>query len=453
MRLAAARCASFCWSGRQGSAKTRLAARFTEEVHAEGGAVLYGRADEDALLPYQPFVEALRHLLAHGGASFAGEAEPEREILAGSCPILLPSPPPLPATATVDYEALRYRLFEAVVALLTRASRRWPLLLVLDDLHWAHKPTLLLLRHLLRHPHLARVLVAGAFRHVEVGREHPLVDLLADLRRERRYDRITLGGLDETDTRGVIADRLAIEVTPGFVPRLPRRRRATPSSSRRRCAPWSSPTSRSRRAATEQGLERLGVPDGVAEVIARRTRHLSPLAADVLTAASVMGREFRLQVVEQLVDATPDMVMSALDETLAAGLALEHPSRVDAFAFSHALVREVLYAELTASRRVRLHQRVAEALQTLECREPVNPAELAHHFQLARHLTGAAPARRYTIAAGRRAAELLAYEEAAEHFRRALTLFEDDDETERCEVRRSGACSGTPAKMRHGTPS
>ncbi|HEV2754040.1 MAG TPA: hypothetical protein VGV36_09445, partial [Solirubrobacteraceae bacterium] len=122
------------------------------------------------------------------------------------------------------------------------------------------------------------------------------------------------------------------------------------------------------------------------------------------------------------------------EESMAAGLVFEVSERIDVFAFSHALVREVIYGNLTASRRVRLHHRVAEALEGLAGREIVNPAELAHHFGLARHLAGPGPARRYALAAGQRATDLLAYEEAAEHFRRALTLFQDGDEAERCEA-------------------
>ena len=110
------------------------------------------------------------------------------------------------------------------------------------------------------------------------------------------------------------------------------------------------------------------------------------------------------------------------------------PPRIDVFAFSHALVREVLYDALSASRRVRLHQRVAIALEAVAQTEEVNPAELAHHFLLARHLTGHEPARRYAIAAGEHATRLFAYDEAAEHYRQAIALFAPDDEPARCEV-------------------
>jgi DNA-binding SARP family transcriptional activator len=420
--------------GEAGVGKTRLAAQFAEQVQAEGGAVLYGRADEDALLPHQPFVEALRHLLAHGGERFLDDVDHERAILGRLLPDIAPLSEPPATVLAVGQDALRYRLFEAVAALLTRASRTWPLLLVLDDLHWADKPTLLLLRHLLRHPELAHLLVVGTFRHVEVGRDHPLVDILTDLRRERRYDRLTLGGLDEAETQTLVVDRLGVEGTPSFVRRLREQTEGNAfflEETLRALADSGLPLEE---AASENALERLGVPEGVAEVILRRVRNLSPLGAELLTAASAVGRDFRLGVVEQLVDAAPEQVLSALEESMAAGLVVELPDGLDVFAFSHALVREVLYGQLSTSRRVRLHHRVAEALEGLAGREPVAPAELAHHFALARHLAGPAPARRYAIAAGHRAADLLAYEEAVEHFRHALALFQDDDDAGRCDV-------------------
>ena len=419
--------------GDAGVGKSRLAAEFAEEAHAGGGTVLYGRADEEALLPHQPFVESLRHLISHGDEQIVAAAEQDRDVLCRLLPDLAP-PGQTPAEAHSTDNTLRYRLFEAVASLLGAASARSPLLLILDDLHWADKPTLLLLRHLLRHPQLESLLVLGTFRHVEVGRDHPLLDLLTDLRRERRYDRLTLGGLDDVATRMLVADRLGSDVTPRFLRRLHEQTEGNAffiEETIRALVESGLPTDE---AVTDAALERIGVPEGVSEIVGRRVSHLSDLAAEALTAASVIGRDFRLGTVAQIVGAPPEEVMLALEESMDAGLVREELERVDVFAFSHALVREVLYGRLSVSRRVRLHHAVAEALEALAESEGVNPAELAHHFLLARHFTGPAPARRYAIAAGDRATELLAYEEAVEHYRQAVTLFHDDDDQARCEV-------------------
>jgi DNA-binding SARP family transcriptional activator len=419
--------------GDAGVGKTRLATRFGDEVHEAGGAVLYGRADPERLLAHQPFAEALSHLIAHAGPSFVAEMEHELEILSGLFPSL--GPRTTAAAAPADSDTQRFQVFETVVSVLTRASVRWPILLVLDDLHWTDKLTLVLLRHVLRHAEGTRLLVLGTFRDVEVARDDPLVDLLGDLRRERRYDRLRVEGFDRDATHALVADRLGVEVTPAFVRRLQEQTdgnvffieetiRALGDSGIGRDV-----------ALDVDALDALGVPEGIAEVIGRRVRQLSPLASGLLTAASVVGRSFGLWIVEELVDAGPDQVLAAVEDSVEAGLVLEDPDSVDCFTFSHALVREVLYLQLTAARRARLHHCVAKALERRAERETVHLAELAHHFTLARHLAGSAPGRRYAIAAGRRAAELFAYEEAAQHFRRALDLFEDaEDEHERCNV-------------------
>jgi DNA-binding SARP family transcriptional activator len=419
--------------GEPGMGKTRLATRFGDEVHGEGAAVLYGRADAERLHTYQPFAEALNHLVAHAGADFVSEVQHELEILNRLFPNLWPqvSTP----TAPVDKDTLRYQVFEAVVSVLTRASVRWPLLLVLDDLHWADKLTLLLLRHVLRHAEGTRLLVVGTFRDVEVARDHPLIDLLGDLRRERRYDRLKIDGFDQEATHALVADRFGAEVTPAFVRRLREQTDGNVFFIEETVRALSDSRTARGVVVDADALEGLGVPEGVAEVIIRRAQQLSSLASTLLTAGSVVGPSFRLGIVEQLVDAGPDEVVAAVEESVTAGLVVEVPDRVDVFSFSHALVREVLYAQLTATRRVRLHHRVAKVLEQLAEREPVNLAELAHHFALARHLAGSAPARRYAIAAGRYAGEVFAYEEAAQHFRRALDLFEDhEDERQRCDV-------------------
>ncbi|MDQ3849043.1 MAG: AAA family ATPase [Actinomycetota bacterium] len=420
--------------GEAGVGKTRLAAEFAEEVHADGGTVLYGRADEEALLPHQPFVEALHHLVGQADTVLADLSPQDREILRRLLPDLLPTDNAAVAVSGHEDRALRYRLFEAVATLLCLATRcRCPLLLILDDLHWADPPTLLMLRHLLRHSQLTNLLVVGTFRHVEVGRDHPLLDLLTDLRRERRYDRLTLGGLDDQATLALVADRLGRQVTPQFVRRLRQQTEGNVFFIEETIRALID-SGRHEEALTETALERLGVPEGVSEIVGRRVNRLSPLAAEALSAASVAGRHFRLGIVAEIVGQAPEQVMGALEECMAAGLVREEADRVDVFAFSHALVREALYGRLSVSRRVRLHHCIAQALEALAQSERVNPAELAHHFLLARHFTGPGPARRYAIAAGERATELLAYEEAVEHFAQAATLFEDDEEAERCEV-------------------
>ncbi len=421
--------------GDPGVGKTRLASQLAEQAHDEGAAVLYGRADSEALLPYQPFAEALHHLVAHAGRDFSASAERELAILSRIFPDL---GPPVSATSVpVDQDSLRYQVFEAVVSLLTRAGETWPVLLVLDDLHWADKPTLLLLLHVLRRAEGTRMLVVATSRPVDQRGDHPLADVLGDLRRERRYDRMNLEGLDAESTHELVVDRLGTAVTPAFVRRLQEQTDGNAFFIEETARALDDAGVSRATVVDADVLEGLGIPEGVEEVILRRVRQLSPLASELLTAASVVGRSFALGIVEQVVDAPPERVVDAIEECLAAGLVLDTPDAVDAFTFSHALVRTVLYGDewLSDVGRELLHHRVAQALERLSERQPVNPAELAHHFYEARRLAGPGPGARYSIDAGRRAAGVFAYEEATGHFRNALELFvNDDDERGRCEA-------------------
>ena len=420
--------------GEDGVGKTSVATHFAADVHDAGGLVCYGRADEDALLPHQPFVEALRSLHDHLGDAIGSDGPIDRDILSRLIRDVSPPREPRDIIDRDGHELLRFQLFAAVVDRLDRATRTRPVLLVLEDLHWADKSTLLMLQHILRQPQLTQMLVICTFRDGEVGPDHPLAHLLANLRRERRVERIRVGGLDEHTTRALVGARLGRDATPGFVARLHRQTEGNAFFIEETLRALVDSDLAVHQTATEEDLEHLGVPEGVAEVIGRRVTRLSPLAGDVLRAASVVGRSFAIGVLEQIVGGTTDEVISAIEASIAAGLVVEVADDIDVFRFAHALVREVLCDELTSSRRVRLHHRIAVALERLAEHQPVNPAMLAHHFELARHISGSEPARRWAILAGRRAAELLAYEEAAEHLERALSLFDGEDGAERFEV-------------------
>ena len=185
-------------AGEPGVGKTRLAAELARQVHDEGATVLAGRCDEDLGVPYQPFVEALRHFVDHAPAlgrlgRYGGE-------LARLVPELTDRVPGLAPPLRSDPEMERYRLFDAVAAWLTATAAEEPLVLVLDDLQWAAKPTLLLLRHIVRVAD-GRILVLGTYRDTELTHDHPLVEVVADLRRQGGVERLSLAGLDDAGWR------------------------------------------------------------------------------------------------------------------------------------------------------------------------------------------------------------------------------------------------------------
>jgi len=400
--------------GEAGVGKTRLIANFAREVHDQGANVLYGRCDEGALLPYQPFMEALRHFVVHcGPPQLPGQSEPELAELARLVPELRSGAGAAAAPAPGEPETQRYRLFEAMTGFFAGVAAGAPLLLVLDDFQWADKPTLLLLRHLLRSAADAPALVLAAYRDVEVSAT--LDDLLTEVRRDPQVERIELTGLNEDETTAIVAAGSSLRPRPGFVAQLHDRTGGNPLYIQELL-----------RDLAESGgeLDELAVPAGVQEVIGRRLARLSGPTLSALEAAAVIGGQLDLATLAAATGEPGDDLLDALEEGVRGGLLAEDPEVVDRFAFAHALVRQTLYQRQMRSRRVRLHQRIAEALATSG---NANPAELARHAFEARALIGPAVVVGHLRAAAQQASRSLAYEEAGDHYRRALQVIDELD--------------------------
>jgi DNA-binding SARP family transcriptional activator len=395
-------------AGEPGIGKTRLAARFAAEVHGEGAAVLYGRTDEESVVPYQPFVEALRDYAAHApGLAADPEIAPVVDELAALVPEL-GGTPPQPRAPASELRARRYRLFDAVARVLRHAGGERPLLLVLEDLHWADTATLLLLREVVRQGAGTRLLVLGAYQEPEVDPSHALARLMAQLRREDALERIELGGLDEAETAALVATRGTAEPAE----RTRRLRKQTAGN------PYF--IEQLLRSAAEATGAEPGVPEGVKEVIGRRLERLPLDAVDVLMTAAYLGSDIRLETLHAVAGDVD--VVEAIEAAVAAGLVVEYPDEIDHFCFAHALVRQTLYERPVLSRRLRLHLVVGEALEQAPLE--VHPGELAHHFFLARQVGGAEKAIVYSLEAAEAASEAHAPEEAAEHYRHALAALE-----------------------------
>ena len=417
--------------GEPGVGKTRLAAELAEEVHGQGAMILAGRCDEDLGVPYQPFVEALRHYLAHVARPCLGRHGGE---LARLVPDLAAVAPGLPEPLRSDPETERYRLFDALSSWLADASAERPVLLILDDLQWAAKPTLLLLRHVLRSADPARLLVVGTYRDTDIGRGHPLTELLADLRRGGGAERVPVTGLDAPgvaafleaaaghglDEEGEDLARAVwteTEGNPFFVAEV-LRHLSESGVVERRGGRWE---------VAAGTLEELGIPEGVRDVVGRRLSRLSEAANRVLTVAAVVGLEFEPAVVAPAGGLAEDDVLAALEEAVGARLVVEVPAgTAPRNRFSHALVRATLYDELSAGRRVALHRKVAEAIEAVYARRLDDhlPA-LAHHWARASAPAAeAAQAVHYATRAGDQALALLAHDEAASYYASALELLD-----------------------------
>lgn len=402
-------------TGEPGIGKTRLVSQLAQLAHAEGGLVLYGRCDEQPVSSYQPFAELFGHYMDHADAAELQVRLPrETAELGRIVPRLAANTSPAERS-----EGDRHRLFEAVVSFLRHEATDRPVTIVLDDLHWADRSTLLLVRHLLRGMIEADVVVIGTFRDVERESVPGLVELLAGLRRERGYDRIRLEGLNDDETAELVRAMTASDPTARFSRRLRDLTAGNPFFIAETVRNVQQATNSVTPAVTD--MRAAGVAEGVRDVLLDRLMRRSEPALAVLRVAAVSGRSFDLGVIAAVLEVPPEELLSAVEELIEARLIIEQPDP-DSFAFSHDLVRETQYEQLTASRRVRLHERIGLALAE---RPGASANDLARHFFEARHLLGPQPAADHSLEAARAASSASAHEEAIEHYERALTVIEE----------------------------
>jgi hypothetical protein len=411
-------------AGEPGIGKTRLLAEFARTVHAAGGRVLYGRCDEEMAVPYQPMADAVRLALGEVSAmDLAGHVEAWGGELARLVPDLVSRLPEVPLPAGGDPRTERWRMFEAVDAFLSDFSASRPVLVGLDDLHWAGPPTLALLRHLLRSTRPGSLLFVGTYRPTEVAADHGLASLLADLRRDGTVARVTLEGLVPDAVAllfGAVTGGPADDRSIQFVQSLHQTTQGNPffvGEVLRHLA-----SSGALGPDTTPALAELeSVPEGVREVVTRRLLRLAASSNRVLAAAAVCGAEFEAALLEDLEGS--DAVLDALEEALAAQLIAETPIPAR-YTFCHALVRHTIYGQLGPARRARLHRRVGEALERRYGTRGPHLGALARHFSLAAFAGVADKAADYTLAAAKAALDQLAFEEALVLLRMGLTALE-----------------------------
>jgi predicted ATPase/class 3 adenylate cyclase len=432
-------------SGEPGIGKTRLVTELVRHAHDVGATVLWGRCDEELGAPFEPFAEALRHYVQSVAADrLRAEIGPLGGELTRLLPELGARVPGLAAPMPADAETERHRLFEAVADFLAEMSHTDPVICVLDDIHWADKSSLLLLRHLLRAAAPMRLFVLATYRDTDLDRTHPLADVLADLRREPGVSRLDLVGLDTSEitslmesTAGHDMDEAGqdlaralhdeTEGNPFFVGEV-LRHLAESGAIVQRDGRWTS----------DFTLGEVGLPEGIREVVGRRLSRLSDEANRALALGAVIGAQFDLSTVEAAGGPQGDELFDALDQAVQHSIIREVPGKVGRYTFAHALTRSALYEELTTNRRVRMHAQVAVALETKHAhRLDEHLDELAYHYTEGALAGGADKAVEYGRRAGEKADAELAFESAVTHYDRALhtlELVDTPDLAVRCDL-------------------
>jgi DNA-binding CsgD family transcriptional regulator len=418
-------------AGEPGSGKSRLVRELAGEVAEAGATVLYGACDAVVATPYRPFTEVLDHLvrqtdpedLRRDLGPAGGELRrllPDLELRVGE----------LRAPIVADADTERHRLHMAVADLLAGAGRRSPLLLVLDDLHWADASALLLLHHLARSCADVRMLLLATFRDTEADGNERLAETLADTSRLEGVVRLRLteltgddvaefieraagaaAGKELTDAIGVLTGGNAFLLTELWRELVEIEALAVSGGALQLTRP----------------IEELGTPDTVREVASQRLARLAPGTRELLELAAVAGGQFDLAVLRNTAPVGEGELLDGVDEGMRSGMIEQVSARGLSYRFSHELVRRALYDRIAASRRAELHLAVARALEKTDG-EPRGRllADLAYHFAAAAPVGGATRAVEYNLLAAESAAASLSFGDAAECLQTAIELGIDD---------------------------
>jgi class 3 adenylate cyclase/tetratricopeptide (TPR) repeat protein len=418
-------------SGEPGIGKSRLSSLGALDARASGATVLYGGCNEELVLPYGLWVEALSHYVKTAPEQvLRAHVERHGGELTRLVPALEDRLPDVPAPRGTDPDTERYLLWGAIAGLLRAASSDEPVVVVLDDLHWADKPTLLLLKHVVAHGAEVRALLIATYRESDLARSHPLTDVLADLHREQGVERIALKGLDEPEIVEIMeraAGHELDEVGMGLAHELFRETDGNPFYTgelmrhllesggiyREDDGPW----------AVRGSLSELGLPQSVREVVGRRVERLGEEAQKVLRVAAVIGREFDQELLRRVTEHSEDAILDLLEEAVEASVLSESANVAGRFSFAHALIAHTLYEDIGTTRRARAHRRVAEELEELLGPDPgARVSELAYHLARATAPLDVPKAMVYARLAGERALSELAPDEALRWFAQALEL-------------------------------
>jgi DNA-binding CsgD family transcriptional regulator len=420
--------ATVAMAGEPGIGKSHTAQIVAQWAAARGMQVLWGRCNEEpGAPPYWPWLQLIRswlqahedevvgRVLAAAGSSLA-EIVPEiAGRLAGCAPL-----PPI-----ADPVQARFRLFDAMSGFWRRAATEQPLLLILDNLHWADASSLRLLEFLAPDLASSPVLVVITYRDAELSRQHPLSGTLGELSRQHGFERLRLTGLSRDETSLMMGLAGGGSVSPSLVDAIHTQTEGNPLfvAEMTRLLVQEGVLGAAQRGAVplQRGVVPHRIPEGIKEVIGRRLNRLSPQTNQVLTCAAMIGRAFDARLLLRLMeDLDEDACASALEEALQAHV-IECLPEAGHYHFAHALFRETLYEEIGPPRRSGLHLKVARAL------EEAHGDDIARHLPaLAYHTWAALPggdaqqAVDYARRAGEQSGRLFAHEEAARYYRLAL---------------------------------
>ena len=413
-------------SGEPGIGKSRPAEELAQRAEKNGAQVLWGRCSEDRGAPaYWPWVQIIRSCIENLETSeLRSSLGPDSALIAQIVPELSNLiDQPNDGNHIPEATEAQFRLYDTVLRFLSALSGKKPIVIVLEDLHWADIASLKLLVHFVQGMAQSHIFVVGTYRDVEITRNHPLFQTLGDLTRLRIFSRMQLHGLDPDSVGKIIETHEGVVPPSDLVAAIHSQTEGNPLFVGEMSRFLVQERLIRGELKSNELFDGVGLPEGIREVIGRRLGHLSERAHSILVTAAVIGREFS---VDQLVAAEEDdeskhEIADHLEEPLSARVVQEVSGEFGKYQFTHAMIQQVLREELSLTKRVRLHARISESLETLyEDDVEAHASELAFHYAQAEVLLGTEKMIHYSIIAGENALRQLAFADAVPHFERAL---------------------------------
>jgi predicted ATPase/class 3 adenylate cyclase len=428
--------------GEPGVGKTRITAELFAEAGRHGFLTLTGHCYEmEGAPPYIPFVEIIEsavHIIQPEALlATMGDSAPE---VAKLMPELRHKFPDIPEPAQLPPEQERRRMFNGVLDFISRAAHAQPLLLVLEDLHWADESTMLLLQHIVQRLHEIPVLTVGTYRDTELDVARSLAKALEELLRQRLAHDMILKRLPEADVSAMLQKQSKQKPPARLVELIYRETEGNPFFVEEIFKHFS-----------EEGklfdargdwhpdveIGEAEVPRGIRLVIGRRLERVSEKCRRTLSAAAIIGRGFSFDLLEELANLDEDSLFDSIEAAEQAQLITSKTDGGKArFIFSHELIRQTLVSNLSLPRRQRSHLRVAETLERLHLGAlEEHAADLSYHF----YQGGGDPEKtiEYSVLAAERAFAQTAYEETVAQYQRALQALELQkpiNELRRCDL-------------------
>jgi class 3 adenylate cyclase/tetratricopeptide (TPR) repeat protein len=427
-------------AGEAGVGKSRLVAEIADEAQARGMRVLTGHcAEMSGTPPYLPYVEIIEEAISSPRSSVAlrealGDVAPE---IARIAPALRRAFPGIPPAVELPAELARRYVWNSFGEFIGRAGQRQPLLLVLEDLHWAGESTVLLTEYLAPLLPDMPVLVLGTYRDDEVDLNHPLARVISQLGRRRLVERVSLHRLSFDGVRAMLRALAGQPAPEQLVQVIDRETEGNPFFVEEvylHLVESGVLLDKLGRMRADLRLEEVSVPESIRLVLGQRLGRLAASTREVLIAAAVFGRVFATELVGEVADADPDALVEALDEAERARLVA--PGRVPGeLIFGHELIRQTLLSGVSAVKRERLHLRASEAISRRYFDDlEAHAADLAYHLSHAGNAGDRASLVRYLMVAGDRAFDAAAFYDSVGHFEHALALIPVSDELGRAQL-------------------